>query len=198
MKKIILALLLIPTFTIAQKKDSTNLKGVYGMIYLQLETSGGNPGGGLTVGYNFINPMGIGIGVESIPMKTLAGKNGGGINAYGELRFTAPSKKVAPSVAFQYGRYQYSDRLQSSSGTTISQSAIDGRQSLGFNVAIVFNGKKPGCGFFIGYTLKRIDFDIKAVVTEHSYQGGQSYSNTSTVANSITTSFNLVSIGFKF
>jgi hypothetical protein len=199
MKIIITTLLFIPLFCFSQKKDSTlNKNKVYGLIFLQLETQGGNPGGGLIVGYNFIKIMGLGVGAEAIPMKTMSGKNGSGIDLFGELRITAPSKKVTPSFAFQYGQFQYSDNYVKNSSTAYSSTLLKGKQSLGFNIVICINQKKPGHGFFIGYTLKKINFDISSTASVINVSGGQVYTGSSKVNSSISTNFNLISVGFKF
>ena len=187
------ASLVIAQKSTVQKKSNSEF---YGSLFGTLEVKGETLGGGIGLGYKPTTSLGFGVIADVIQMKGFNNKNLLATSIYGELRLFAKQNKITPSIAFQYGKFNYNDNLNFSSGYIYSQSSISGKDLIGGNINFCFksnnNNKK---GFSIGYSFRSVNIESKTnTLVINSPNPSTKYLSTSKVI----TQFSLVTLGYNF
>lgn len=194
MKKMLLLLFLCKTGTCFSQKDSTKNKLIYASFFAMLKVPGSKFGGGMYLGFTPIRAAGFGAGFEATPIEKLNDGYKMGFNTFGELRLFIPSKTIFPSLAFQYGIFNYSDNRTSSydanDGRHVFEIFIKGKQSIGGNVTLCFNKKNTGTGFSIGYSYRS--------VTMQGTTNTISPGNKNTQVETFNRNYSLITAGFSF
>lgn len=200
MKKILLILLLfIPLFSIAQKTDSKR-QMMYGMA--QLIFSNKAIGGGVNIGFMPLKFIGIGVGFEAMSFNKSESVESIGVPIFIEVRAILPTKgKICPMFSFNYGAfaYSYSDKITLSKYDNIEITGT-GKSSFAVNFGVLIkSNKNPNRGLTLNFMYRSFSFQNKIVSTVGKFDNNGKYVGYDKTNNTTTMdgNYGAVSIGYK-
>lgn len=199
MKRILFIFLFFQYSISFAQKDSTKRKlDIYGSFYGLIDVKYAKPGAGIYFGVRPISIAGLGLGFEMLQIPSLNSTSKMGLNTYGEFRVFMKYPIVIPSLAFQYGLFNYSDVLNLSGGGSSSTIKIKGKQVVGGNINFCLTSKPSGKGFSIGYSYKSITIESTDNLIYIQIINGVPHAQQT--SNTVMTSsvYHIISAGYNF
>ena len=195
---LVVGIILLNSFSALAQKDVLVKKSgaeFYGSLFGTLEVKASTLGAGIGLGYKLNPILGFGGGADAMQMKGINNKTLLATSVFGELRLFAKQNKITPSIAFQYGKFNYNDNLNISSGYIISQSTISGKDLIGVNLNFCFKSRNNNNGFSIGYSFRSVNIESNNnTIVINSPNPSTKYSS----ITKVSTNFNLITFGYNF